>query len=179
LGSDVPFSIMGGTAIATGHGESLDPIPTPENLSVVLAKYERLSVSTPWAYKTYRQQFNQTYLALDDTATLTQRQQRVHSGPMVKAIAHQDGSAIGQHLHNDLEKVVLPAHQEVAQLRTMMASFGGLGTLMSGSGPTVFTLTETHQEAEAIANQVRAELQDPDLKLWVTSFAPTGIQLEA
>ncbi|MEO1404714.1 MAG: 4-(cytidine 5'-diphospho)-2-C-methyl-D-erythritol kinase [Cyanobacteria bacterium J06635_1] len=137
LGSDVPFCILGGSAIATGRGERLDPIANENRLYAVLAKYESLTVSTPWAYKTYRQQFGDTYIQVTDAATLSERQQRVHSGPMVSAIPAQNTSAIGQHLYNDLEKVVLPAHPTVAQLRKTMASLGGLGTLMSGSGPTV------------------------------------------
>ncbi|MEM9162451.1 MAG: 4-(cytidine 5'-diphospho)-2-C-methyl-D-erythritol kinase [Cyanobacteria bacterium P01_F01_bin.4] len=177
LGSDVPFCILGGSAIATGRGELLDPIANENRLYAVLAKYESLSVSTPWAYKTYRQQFGDTYIQVTDAATLSERQKRVHSGPMVGAIAAQTPPAIGQHLYNDLEKVVLPAHPNVTQLREIMASTGGLGTMMSGSGPTVFTLTATQAEADEIAQMVKTQLPNPDLKLWVTQFDPTGIRL--
>ncbi|MFO5472526.1 MAG: 4-(cytidine 5'-diphospho)-2-C-methyl-D-erythritol kinase, partial [Dolichospermum sp.] len=52
LGSDVPFCIGGGTAIATGRGEKLSPLQSLDNLHIVLAKYRSLEVSTPWAYKT-------------------------------------------------------------------------------------------------------------------------------
>ena len=63
LGSDVPFCIAGGTAIATGRGEQLAPLPKFGHLyHIVLAKYRSLEVSTPWAYKTYRQQFGSTYI---------------------------------------------------------------------------------------------------------------------
>ncbi|NEP16145.1 MAG: 4-(cytidine 5'-diphospho)-2-C-methyl-D-erythritol kinase [Leptolyngbya sp. SIO4C1] len=178
LGSDVPFCILGGTAIATGRGETLDPIQNENLLYAVLAKYESLSVSTPWVYQTYRQQFGDTYVPVTDATTLAERQQRVHSGPMVSAIAAQNSAAMGQHLCNDLEKVVLPAHPQVAQLKETMASSGGLGTLMSGSGPTVFTLTETQAAAEALLEQVRSRIPNPDLKLWVTQFTHTGIRLD-
>ena len=57
LGSDVPFCIAGGTAIATGRGEQLDAIDDLTNLWVVMAKYHSLSVSTAWAYQTYKQRF--------------------------------------------------------------------------------------------------------------------------
>ncbi|MEO0457254.1 MAG: 4-(cytidine 5'-diphospho)-2-C-methyl-D-erythritol kinase [Cyanobacteria bacterium P01_A01_bin.114] len=177
LGSDVPFCILGGTAIATGRGELLAPIANDNRLYAVLAKYESLSVSTPWAYKSYRQQFGDTYVQVTDTVTLTERQQRVHSGPMVGAISAQNNPAIGQHLHNDLENVVLPTHPNVAQLRETMASAGGLGTMMSGSGPTVFTLTETQAAADEILQAVRVQLPDPNLQLWVTRFEPTSIRL--
>ncbi|NEP63112.1 MAG: 4-(cytidine 5'-diphospho)-2-C-methyl-D-erythritol kinase, partial [Symploca sp. SIO2G7] len=150
LGSDIPFCIRGGTAIATGRGEILDPIPSLSDLYVVLAKYESLSVSTPWAYKTYRANFSDRYADISDSDTLQERQQRVHAGPMVAAIHHQDGADIGVHLYNDLERVVLPAHEKVRQLRDRMASYGGLGTMVSGSGPTVFTLAPTQQAADDI-----------------------------
>ncbi len=175
LGSDVPFSIQGGTAIATGRGEALDPISGCDGLYTVLAKYDSLSVSTPWAYQTYRQQFGDAYLDLSNAATLAERQQRIHSGPMVQAIADKNCAAVGEYLHNDLEKVVLPTHESVAQLKSAMAC-GGLGTLMSGSGPTVFTLTETQAEAETIRETVRSQIPDPDLKLWVAPLSSSGIR---
>jgi 4-diphosphocytidyl-2-C-methyl-D-erythritol kinase len=177
LGSDVPFCILGGAAIATGRGESLDSITGIDHAFVVLAKYESLSVSTPWAYKSYRQQFSQTYIPVTDQSTLAERQARVHSGVIVKALAKQDLNAIGQSLHNDLEKVVLPAHEKVAELRRIMALQGGLGTMMSGSGPTVFTLAQTQVAAENILSQVERHFNDPDLKLWVAQFSTTGIRL--
>ncbi|MDA0266559.1 MAG: 4-(cytidine 5'-diphospho)-2-C-methyl-D-erythritol kinase [Cyanobacteria bacterium] len=175
LGSDIPFCISGGTALATGRGEQLDPLYGLTNLYAVLGKYNSLSVSTPWAYKTYRAQFGESYLDLAMAGA--DRRAAIHSGPMVGAIAHQDSTQIGQLLHNDLEKAVLPAHPAVAALKTELSQAGGLGTLMSGSGPTVFTLTPTRDEAEAIARQVKARLPDPDLGLWVTQFAPIGVQL--
>ncbi|MEM1239439.1 MAG: 4-(cytidine 5'-diphospho)-2-C-methyl-D-erythritol kinase [Cyanobacteria bacterium P01_H01_bin.26] len=177
LGSDVPFCIRGGTAIATGRGEVLDPISSLTDLWVVLAKYQSLSVSTPWAYQTYRQQFSDRYVDIANSATLKERQQRVHAGPMVAAIGHGEGAAIGTHLHNDLERVVLPAHPKVQQLRHTLASHGGLGTLMSGSGPTVFTLVETQLAADDILTKVRADLPDPDLQLWSACCTATGLRL--
>lgn len=175
LGSDVPFCITGGTAIATGRGEQLDPLYGLDTLYAVLGKYASLSVSTPWAYRAYRDAFSATYpdLAIARPA----RREAVQSGPMVSAIAHRDGPQIGRCLHNDLEKVVLPAYPQVAALKESMAACGGLGTLMSGSGPTVFTLAESRAEAEQICQQVRDRLPDPDLGLWVTQFVPTGLQL--
>ena len=174
LGSDVPFCVAGGTAIATGRGEQLDALHGLTTLYAVLAKYHSLSVSTPWAYGRYREQFSDTY---QEMSAAPERRQAVHSGPMVGAIAHQDGGKIGTALYNDLEKVVLPAHPQVAELKETMAVCGGLGTLMSGSGPTVFTLTATQAEAEALAQQVRDCLPDHDLALWVTRLGGSGISL--
>lgn len=175
LGSDIPFCIAGGTAIATGRGEQIDPLPGIENLYVVLAKYQSEFVSTPWAYKTYRSEFSDTYLI--DAEGFESRRSRVRSGAMVSAIGQHNLTAIGQHLCNDLEKVVLSAQAKTAELKATMAALGGLGTLMSGSGPTVFTLAASAAEAEAMAAQLKATLPDPDLGIWVASCIPHGVQL--
>lgn len=174
LGSDVPFSIVGGTALATGRGEKIDPLPDLEQGYVVLGKHRSLAVSTPWAYKTYRQQFSPSYLPQTDQQ---QRLHQVHSGPMIGAIAHRDLPQISQLLHNDLEKVVLPQYPQVRQLRETFREAGALGTMMSGSGPTVFALAEAWEQAKAVCQQVEQSLADPDLELWVAKFKPCGIQV--
>ncbi|WP_203427684.1 4-(cytidine 5'-diphospho)-2-C-methyl-D-erythritol kinase [Rippkaea orientalis] len=175
LGSDVPFCIAGGTAIATGRGEKLDPIEDIDHLWVVLGKYQSLEVSTPWAYQTYRQKFGDAYIS--DRPAVESRTFKVHSGPLVKAISHKDNTKIGQLLHNDLEKVVLPEYPQVNHLREVMQQAGGLGTMMSGSGPTVFTLCESQEAAETIKNQARLAIEDADLKFWVTKLSSNGIKV--
>ncbi|NER79628.1 MAG: 4-(cytidine 5'-diphospho)-2-C-methyl-D-erythritol kinase [Leptolyngbya sp. SIO1D8] len=175
LGSDVPFCIVGGTAIATGRGEKVDSLYGIDNLYAVLAKYQSLSVSTPWAYQTYRQQFASTYV--DVAVDGPKRQDSLRSGPLVHELAKQDGPGIGKHLHNDLEKVVLVEHPLVQELKTTLSACGGLGTLMSGSGPTVFSLAASQSQAEAIAEKLRSRIPNPDLGIWVTRLMPTGVQL--
>ncbi|MBW4623214.1 MAG: 4-(cytidine 5'-diphospho)-2-C-methyl-D-erythritol kinase [Cyanosarcina radialis HA8281-LM2] len=175
LGSDVPFCLAGGTAIATGRGEQISPLPDLDNLYVVLGKHRKLAISTAWAYSTYRQQFGSTYVS--DSTTLSSRAARVHSGPLVNAIAHQDGVKIGQLLHNDLEKVVLPAYPQVLELREAFQTSGALGTMMSGSGPTVFALAASNQQAQQIQERVKATISHPDLEIWIAKFCPTAIQV--
>lgn len=175
LGSDIPFCIAGGTAIATGRGEQIDTLHGLDGLYAVLAKSPQLSVSTPWAYKTYRQAFADTYVDVQ-TAGPT-RHDRLRSSPMMTAISQQDGGAIGRHLYNDLEKVVLPAHPEVNEVKTALANCGGLGTLMSGSGPTLFTLTASRADAEAIAQHMRSRYSESELGLWVAPLLSTSLRL--
>ncbi|KAB8321179.1 4-(cytidine 5'-diphospho)-2-C-methyl-D-erythritol kinase [Tolypothrix campylonemoides VB511288] len=175
LGSDVPFCVAGGTAIATGRGEQLSVLPSLDNIYIVLGKYRSLAVSTPWAYKTYRQQFGDSYLK--DTDSLSARAAAIHSGPIVKAILNKDATEIAQKLHNDLERVVLPAHPQVLQLRETFASAGVLGTMMSGSGPSVFAICESQQQAEKVKLQVRETLADEDLELFVARMTSHGVQV--
>ncbi len=175
LGSDVPFCVRGGTAIATGRGEKLDPIQDLDNLWVVLAKYNNLAVSTPWAYQTYKQQFGHTYI--NDTAGIQSRTSQLHSGSFVQAISDKDGKQIGELLQNDLEKVVLSEYPQVAQLKEILQQAGGLGTMMSGSGPTIFTLCQSKTEAETIKKRARQKIEDPNLEFWVTQLSSNGISI--
>ncbi|MBR8827672.1 MAG: 4-(cytidine 5'-diphospho)-2-C-methyl-D-erythritol kinase [Gomphosphaeria aponina SAG 52.96 = DSM 107014] len=175
FGSDIPFCVGGGTAIATGRGEKLDSITPLDHLWLVLAKYRSITVSTPWAYKTYRSVFGHTYI--NEPASLASPTAHIHSRPLVKAIQQKNAAEIGKLLHNDLEKVVLPEFPKINQLRETCQNAGGLGTMMSGSGPSVFTLCASETEAEAIQQQVRAKIPDPDLELWVTQLCSHGIQV--
>ncbi|OCQ98201.1 4-(cytidine 5'-diphospho)-2-C-methyl-D-erythritol kinase [Nostoc sp. MBR 210] len=176
LGSDIPFCVAGGTAIATGRGEQLAPLPNLDHIYIVLAKYRSLEVSTPWAYKTYRQEFGHTYLK--DTEDLTARAAAVHSGEIVQAIVRKDATEIAQKLHNDLERVVLPAYSQVMQLRELFATQPGvLGTMMSGSGPSVFAIVESEPQAQAVKQYIRESIPDEDLELFVTRTITHGIQI--
>lgn len=176
VGSDVPFCVSGGTALATGRGQEITPLPSMEGVHVVLGKYRSLAVSTPWAYKTFRERFSDTYAV--EAADRIARRDSVHAQPMMTALLNRDAAAIGSLLHNDLEKVVLPEFPAVAKLRSVMSeSDDVLGAMMSGSGPTVFALTQTQEQAEAVRDRVRTLLPDEDLDVWVTQFYPTGITL--
>ena len=175
LGSDVPFCIAGGTAMALGRGEDLTPLPDLDQLYAVLAKYRSLAVETPWAYQTYRQQFSDTY-----AHSPQEQEQRRRQGPSVSllaAITHRQPLEVPPLLYNDLEKVVLPHQPQVAQLREQFQQLGVLGTMMSGSGPTVFGLADSRGQAEQVAEDMRGAFADSDLDLWVTRFCTSGIQL--
>ncbi|NCO74861.1 MAG: 4-(cytidine 5'-diphospho)-2-C-methyl-D-erythritol kinase [Cyanobacteria bacterium] len=173
LGSDVPFCISGGTAIATGRGEQIEPLPDLSDIWVILAKYSNLSVSTPWAYNSYREQFNHLYIS--DSQGINQRTRQVHSGDLVKAISQRNSEQIGALLYNDLEKVVLPEFPTVKALIDAFKAENVLGSMMSGSGPTVFALCDNQNQAEAIANKVQKTINDSNLHCWVAQMCTHGI----
>jgi 4-diphosphocytidyl-2-C-methyl-D-erythritol kinase len=176
LGSDVPFCIAGGTAIATARGEQLSPLSTLDDIYIVLAKYQSLEVSTPWAYKTYRENFGSSYLR--DQESLTARAQAVHAEGIVKAVLSNNPVKIAEKLHNDLERVVLPAYKQVRELRELFAVQAGvLGTMMSGSGPSVFAIVESRPQAELVKESIRSAISDPDLEIFVTRTVKHGIKI--
>jgi len=175
LGSDIPFCVSGGTAIATGRGEKLDSIEDLADIWIILAKYDNISVSTPWAYQTYRQQYGDSYIK--DPTQINSRTAAIHSSPLVKAIAHKDSTEIGKLIYNDLEKVVFPEYPQVAELKSAFSTQDVLGTMMSGSGPTVFALCDSENSAIAVKQAVKTLINDPHLKFWVTKLSNNGIQI--
>jgi 4-diphosphocytidyl-2-C-methyl-D-erythritol kinase len=114
---------------------------------------------------------------VSDTAKVKSRTAKVSSGSLVRAISHHQNSEIGKLIHNDLEKVVLPAYSQVAELKTAFAAQDVLGTMMSGSGPTVFALCASEAQAIAVQQQVRTQIADPQLKFWLTKLTTTGVQI--
>lgn len=175
LGSDISFCVAGGTALCTGRGEIIDPLPGLDDLYAVLAKYEDLPVPTPWAYKTYRAEFGSTYP--ETTTELDRRTEQLRTGSMMNAIVQGDGAAIGKGLHNDLEKVVLPHYPKIQNLRNEFSKTNSLGVMMSGSGSTVFALAQSLAQAEIIEANIRSAIPDSDLEFWITKFCHSGVQL--
>ena len=182
FGSDISFCVGGGTALATGRGEVLDALPGVSNLWVVLGKYQDLSVSTPWAYKRYRERFEAEYAR--DRDTQTSRHDQVRSGAMVRLLSQlakgdrADLASLKGLLRNDLERAVLPEHELIQTLRACFAVHAPLGAMMSGSGPTVFAIAEDQADAERIKTAVRADIPDDNLGLWTAPFSAQGIHLD-
>jgi len=170
LGSDIPFCIQGGTQLATGRGEVLEPLADWEGIPVLLAKPKHLGVSTAWAYQAFRSRqgiLGATAPSEPALPTLPQA---------LAALSRQDPPALARSLRNDLEQVVLPEYAIVGELRQALLSAGALGSLMSGSGPTVFGIMPSLELAAQARDTLRRQFQD--VEFWVTQFAPTGILLQ-
>jgi 4-diphosphocytidyl-2-C-methyl-D-erythritol kinase len=135
LGSDVPFFLHGGTARATGRGVEVRHLCPAPPAWVVLAT-PPVTIATTWAYSRVK-------------IPLTHRERGATI--LAAAIASQDWRFISPHFHNDFEDVVLPEFEVVAGLRRALDASGVLGSLLSGSGSTVFGLARTRDEAQAAA----------------------------
>src|SRR4051812_12993548 len=140
LGSDVPFFLKGGTARATGRGVEVRHLCPAPPAWVVLAT-PPVAIATTWAYSRVK-------------IPLT------HAGRgasvLAAAMASRDWRSISPHFHNDFEDVVLPEFEVVAGLRRALETSGVLGSLLSGSGSTVFGLARTLDEANAAARVATA-----------------------
>lgn len=139
LGADVPYCIMGGTALSEGIGEILSPLNHLKGGVLIIAT-PNLSVSTPWAYKS---------LVLDENT--------VHpdTEAMLQAVADNDMCGLAKNAYNVLESVVAKEYKEIGALENMMIEGGALGSIMSGSGPTVFGLFDDKENALAVYNEIK------------------------
>ena len=135
LGSDVPFCVAGGTALATGRGEILQALPDLPKLYLVLAK-PPLEISTPWAYREFDKQKNVIHPDIDG---------------MVQAVRAGDVQGVLRRCGNVLEPVTAGAHPEIREIRQQMLQDGADPVMMSGSGPTVFGIVKNKETGEKIA----------------------------
>lgn len=126
LGADVPYCVMRGTALSEGIGEVLTPLPPMPQCQVLIAK-PGISVSTKFVYENLR-------------ANELKPEQHPDIDGMVEAIRQRDLHGTVAHLGNVLETVTIPAHPVIGQIKEVMMEYGAEGSLMSGSGPTVFGL---------------------------------------
>jgi len=138
IGSDVSFCVYGGTALATGRGEIIKQIPAPPTCWVVLAK-PFIGVSTADVYRR---------LNVDKI-------QHPPTKEMISAIEKGDFHGVCNSVGNVLEDVTLSLYPEVAQIKDQMKRFGADAVLMSGSGPTVFSLVEHDSRMHRIYNGLR------------------------
>ncbi|NBI30804.1 4-(cytidine 5'-diphospho)-2-C-methyl-D-erythritol kinase [Chengkuizengella marina] len=139
LGSDVPFCIEGGTAIARGRGEILEKISSPPQCWVILAK-PPINVSTPDVYR-----------RLD----VNKINKHPSTEVLKNAIENKDFQQICHSLGNVLEEVTIPMYPQINQLKEVMLRLGAEGVLMSGSGPTVFGLVSKQSKVKKIYNGLR------------------------
>lgn len=152
IGADVPYCIMGGTALAEGIGEKLTPLDMAPDCFVLVAKPD-ISVSTKYVYE-----------HLD--AAGIERHPDIDG--MVAAIEAGSLQGILDRMENVLETVTIPAYPVIADIKSRMRELGAVGSLMSGSGPTVFGIFLEERAAQAACEQLR---QDQLAKqLFVTTF---------
>ncbi len=149
VGADVPFCLLGGTALCSGIGDVLEPLPFLGCFPLVLVKPD-FGVSTPWVYE----RLDRAHLG-----------KRPDTPAVARAICEQDIRGLFTHSANVLESVTLPAFPVLSEIRAALLEYGAQGAMMSGSGPTVFGLFQTQEQASAATDGMRR----------IPSFAPYAI----
>lgn len=144
LGSDVPFALVGGTALGTGRGEIVEPVADHGTWWWVIVP-DAEGLSTPEVYRHFDRMF-------PDAPAAPRR-----AGDLLKAVAAGDPFALGPLLYNDLQPAALDLRPALEELITRGQDLGALRGLVSGSGPTVVFLCESADAAREVAGGLTAE----------------------
>ncbi len=132
IGADVPYCVMRGTALAEGIGEKLTPLARMPQCYILIAK-PKISVSTKFVYGNLRANELTEHPDID---------------AQIAALKAGDLRTLCREMGNVLETVTIPAYPVIGEIKKTMLECGALGSLMSGSGPTVFGIFEDKEKAE-------------------------------
>ncbi len=132
VGADVPFCITGGTMLAEGIGEKLTELkPLPE--TYILLIKPRMGISTAWVY---------------NNLNLSEIKERPDMNALLEAIDKQDVVTLAAGMKNVLEPVAEKKCSDIRKARECLMRLGAAGSIMSGSGPTVFGVFTDKKRAE-------------------------------
>lgn len=135
LGADIPFCIMGGTALAEGIGEKLSPLPAPPSATLLIVK-PSIMVSTQWVYGQLRLDMLERHPDIDG---------------MIRALEQEDLKGIADRMENVMETVTEREYPIITDIKRMMMGNGAVNALMSGSGPSIFGVYLEEDAARAAA----------------------------
>lgn len=152
VGADVPYCIMGGTALAEGIGEKLSRLPSPPDCYLLVAKPD-INVSTKYVYEHLDAEGVDRHPDIDG---------------MIEALHQGSLEGIVSRLGNVLENVTVKRYPIINEIKQCMLENGALGSLMSGSGPTVFGIFTDRISAERALEAMKEKQLAK--QLFVTGF---------
>ncbi|MFD8870276.1 4-(cytidine 5'-diphospho)-2-C-methyl-D-erythritol kinase [Streptomyces sp. NPDC059590] len=151
LGSDVPFSLVGGAALGRGRGELLTPLETGSTFHWAFAVAEG-GLSTPAVYR----ECDRLRAAGGQGATVDDVPDPEPSAALLEALRTADASALAAAVTNDLQAAALSLRPALADTLRAGTDAGALAALVSGSGPTCAFLAEDAEAAAAVAKALAA-----------------------
>ena len=155
IGSDVPFSLAGGTAIGTGRGEMLTPAMTRGVFHWVLLTQSGPGLSTPAVYAELDRLRRTTGIAAPSVPSA-----------VMQALVGNDPVALGLALHNDLQEAALSLRPALRLRMESAVEYGALGAVVSGSGPTLAILVRDGEHALDLTVALASQgISDPILRV--------------
>ncbi len=145
LGADVPYCIVCHTMLSEGIGEILTSVPSKLGAAYILLAKPSRGVSTKEVYQKYDSSEH------DDHPDVDAVKEAIESG---------DLSLLAKNLGNVLEDVTIPMVPEIKKIKDKMLDLGAVGTLMSGSGPTVFGLFDDKDKIEKAVDVINESFTD-------------------
>ena len=150
LGADVPFPLLGATAVGHGRGDRLTPLMTRGRYLWVLAFAARGGLSTPAVFSRF------------DELAAASPSKRAGAAPadvpeeMTAALRVGDARALAAALHNDLQEAAVSLRPELAEVIGVAEGAGALRAIVSGSGPTVAALVPDATSATRVVRALTA-----------------------
>jgi len=133
VGSDVPYCVMGGTALAEGRGEILTPLPALPKCHVVVCKPD-FPISTP-----------ELFHRIDSVKV----RRRPDTQGVLAALQAGDLAGVARRMYNVFEDVLSERQAaSVREIKQVLIECGALGATMSGTGPTAFGLFDDLEQAK-------------------------------
>ncbi len=137
IGSDVPYCLVGGTALCEGRGEIIKPLYISRKMHFAVAVSNE-TVSTPMAYSA----LDRLYSNFDGSVPAKSKDS------LDRLLRFLNGASFPENLYNVFEQAVLPSCSGAAMIKEKMLEYNALAALMSGSGPSVFGIFENKESAE-------------------------------
>ena len=141
LGADVPYCVQRGTALAEGIGERLSVLPSMPKCTILIAK-PGISVSTKFVYENLH-------------ANDLKPEQHPDVDRMIEAMKEKNLDLLCERMGNVLETVTIPAYPVIQEIKEHMMACGAAGSMMSGSGPTVFGIFHSPVQAKAAMKDLK------------------------
>ena len=139
FGADIPYCILGGTALAEGIGEKLTILPSLPEIIILICK-PHAHISTEYVYKN-----------LDLKKIIS----RPDTELLISAIKNKDIGKIAKNMVNVLESVTVEEKPEIRELKNILIKNGALGAMMSGTGTSMFGIFENRFQALKTSKQLR------------------------
>lgn len=137
LGADVPFCIMGGTALAKGIGDKLTKLKSFAGKSILLGN-PGIGISTAYAYSRINLSTNN----------------RLDIDSLIFNMDEDDIKGVAKYIGNSMEEPMVKEHRIIGEIKEIMMKHGALGSLMSGSGPTVFGIFDDEEKMTFAKNRL-------------------------
>ena len=144
IGADVPYCIIGGTALCEGIGEVITPLKPFKNHILVLVK-PNFGVSTKEVYKNL--DINKVF-------------KHPHTGALIKAMEQENLEDVCSNMKNLLENVTLRKYPVLKRIKEDMLKMGAMGSMMSGSGPTIFAFFDDMLKAQRCYDKFKTQYRE-------------------
>jgi 4-diphosphocytidyl-2-C-methyl-D-erythritol kinase len=158
LGADVPFCINGGAALAQGIGEQLTKIKCLNDTYILVCKPD-IFVSTAEVYKN-----------LD----MNKVPKRPNNKLLINCLENQEIKLLAKNMVNVLESVTSNNYEEINKIKDIMIKYGALGSMMSGSGPTVFGLFDEYEKAVKTSEYLKRQYN----QTYLVGSSERGVEFE-